>query len=1298
MIIDCFFLLHFLCRKLVLVLFLFSTLVAIGQRYHVGPSSPSASRLIKDIRYPVGYDRGTPKISVPLYDMEVRGIRFPLNLNYRSGGFKINEKSSEVGLGWGLDCDMQITREINGNDDLFGRGYTTNGLKMYMDASRFQTALLPRYNYEFTRGIWDGEPDIFHYKLLDKSGTFHFMSNDAGFKVVSNEGPAIRIVYERNAFVITDSDGTVYYFGNPNRPNDGTDSPEYGVEMTPPEAGTSRSIMSWKCLRLHNSNQTVDIRFRYRAVSRLFQYPRNASIEYYDNKHPGGMPREYPYIYTTPEWLARTGYQTLEDIGRQIGFYALSSPKVIVNTERSGGTFTSYTASDVEYDMSSGTYKNQLLQWSVPLKYRNSTGPMVSSSMDSYLGLESISFNTGESYIFTWTGDRLNSIQVQTGTNLLRKIAFHQSDISRTESGVNGAKISTWYLDSLSILDQNSLLPQKYGFLYEEKYNFGPHLQGSDAWGYANRRTSMESTVSIPRFEINQPIYIQKQGYSNGWGEMTGSNMGILLGGDTFMEHPDELSTKRGTLVKIMYPTGGFTTFDYELNKYLISFDGYFKQHWEEVMPAGGLRIKSIRNFNSLDAVVPTESRFFHYGEDGAGLPLYQNDIGLVPFTRAWSDDPERMKYHFFEYKYTPFSNTMYMTYVKDNLSLGVSNDPKIFEVIADEEKITFRPRSHMNLDNSYGGSVYYPKVTEYTFSPDKKVNGKKEYNYINPENMREEWQYYFQNEALSPFSTRFFNGTNVRKIDNLWMLGHLQNEKSYVYKDGKYILAHSKESKYKPLIWQNSLVMKVYPNRSVNALTPTMPTYYDSYGNVVDYNPKMHSPRASTRFSGQEWELYEYYGSSFIPCFYELEMGKMLLKEEREISYDDQGRPTEKMVSYEYDGDKLREIQLQGSNGKVSKTILKYPKDFAGTGNAAIDKMLAANIVEPVVDRTILAGEGSLWKNAEQHKTDYAIFSPGGKSMILPSKVSESYGTEPLRTKIRYDAYDDQGNILQLTENESLRRSFVWGYQQRRPVLEVINRPFTDVGVHADMNIIGNPETEQSLLNHLESIRQKYSGENVQIKNFIYNPYLNLSTYISSSGQRESYFYDSFQRLLGVRDHQGHVVRSYDYKLLPGNIWSSIFKDKVVRQYIDPNPLLVTDVDRNFPYMAGRSIIMVGASGGGTNFSDFVVKFKFRPKNGGIPLERSVTIYKNIEDSPTRDQGYRMFVPAGDYYVSVSNSAGYRMMKEGQEQANSIVIKSYSPEVYYTETEVLVSLPTMDDLTKPLYDSNVLIGIHRRP
>src|SRR5690606_32576891 len=117
---------HFFWTLWVILIFPF---LSYGQPTNIVPVSPEAAALTKMVDYPINMNTGVPDISIPFYEINVGGLKLPITLQYHAGGFKINEQSTRSGLGWSLSSDLQITRTVNGLDDLTGNnGYINNNL------------------------------------------------------------------------------------------------------------------------------------------------------------------------------------------------------------------------------------------------------------------------------------------------------------------------------------------------------------------------------------------------------------------------------------------------------------------------------------------------------------------------------------------------------------------------------------------------------------------------------------------------------------------------------------------------------------------------------------------------------------------------------------------------------------------------------------------------------------------------------------------------------------------------------------------------------------------------------------------------------------------------------------------------------------------------------------------------------------------------------------------------------------------------------------------------------------------
>lgn len=57
---------------------------------------------------------GTASIYIPLHTIKFNGLEIPIGIKYNSSGIKVDQLSSEVGLGWSIEAGGSVLKEING--------------------------------------------------------------------------------------------------------------------------------------------------------------------------------------------------------------------------------------------------------------------------------------------------------------------------------------------------------------------------------------------------------------------------------------------------------------------------------------------------------------------------------------------------------------------------------------------------------------------------------------------------------------------------------------------------------------------------------------------------------------------------------------------------------------------------------------------------------------------------------------------------------------------------------------------------------------------------------------------------------------------------------------------------------------------------------------------------------------------------------------------------------------------------------------------------------------------------------
>src|SRR6266498_3130477 len=187
----------------------------------VTPPSPEAAAINKNGQLSVGLITGGAQASIPLYEIKLGGISFPIALNYASNGTKVDEIPSRVGMNWTLSPTGVVSRVMHGGAD-----DQTPRRQPYSTFPSYDDSLLPYVHYisqnlTTPAGVYEAEPDEFRFNAPGLSGKF----------IIGDTGNIIQIPYSNlkiqvtggpwdttggeyfSQIVITNTEGVKYYFG-----------------------------------------------------------------------------------------------------------------------------------------------------------------------------------------------------------------------------------------------------------------------------------------------------------------------------------------------------------------------------------------------------------------------------------------------------------------------------------------------------------------------------------------------------------------------------------------------------------------------------------------------------------------------------------------------------------------------------------------------------------------------------------------------------------------------------------------------------------------------------------------------------------------------------------------------------------------------------------------------------------------------------------------------------------------------------------------------------------------------------
>ncbi len=173
------------------------------------PPSPNSASLGKFGGLNVGMVSGMANISVSLEGFTSNNLKVPISLNYSSNGLKVDEIASRVGMSWTLNAGGAITRTVMGGaDDLITR---------LLPPSDFPNQTQNLLNFAESLNNTtdnDGQPDLFSFNFNGYSGQF-MLDNNLNPVLLSYSALKIEKDFSGTDwnFKVTTPDGEQYLFG-----------------------------------------------------------------------------------------------------------------------------------------------------------------------------------------------------------------------------------------------------------------------------------------------------------------------------------------------------------------------------------------------------------------------------------------------------------------------------------------------------------------------------------------------------------------------------------------------------------------------------------------------------------------------------------------------------------------------------------------------------------------------------------------------------------------------------------------------------------------------------------------------------------------------------------------------------------------------------------------------------------------------------------------------------------------------------------------------------------------------------
>ncbi|WP_158280866.1 hypothetical protein, partial [Pararcticibacter amylolyticus] len=616
---------------------LLSNLVFAQQPQYVMPS-PQANSFLKYRDYPVNFSTGLVDISVPLLTLDLKSYKLPVTARFHASGRKVDMSYSELGMNWKLEAFGMITREVRGRSD-FILDELHNSALMEKTADYLNTI-------SSDQSVGDRFIKYERRLRMEGASPAYGMSDDSEYDIFTISFKDISA-----SFIMREGQNALF------------------LDYFPFRVQFSNNVFTI------TDDKGVQYVFG-KIVENSSTY--GSTLDYsIDTQISGPMNWYLAKIITPEQDVLRFKYATRGSDGFFIGGNISYDAKATLGDD-------TYQIGHDQGENLPGTLAG-VLGYKWENTYSNERNPVINlTDVECSNGKLSFEYNTP--YY------SLNEVVLKSSEgDVLQKVKFSYQDVIGV--GYTIPNNQGHSIKDISFVDSNN--PQSFHQYKMEYYDgavnakdIAAYCYGRDYWGYANPNVYSNN---IPISQVVERLGTDGKSWLN-------YNRTI---GDPLRRSPDYFTKRIGMLRKIFYPTGGYSEFIYESNRYKLS-NGQSEE-------GPGLRICEVRHSDGNKYT----RKIYKYGnnEDGIGWLWRKPDprdyqitqfITHIPSQNGISYDALHLPYieNAYRYRNREFYSEP-VGYIRPAYNLPV-NYETITEYESDEN------------GNKLGKNVYYYSIPQY--------------------------------------------------------------------------------------------------------------------------------------------------------------------------------------------------------------------------------------------------------------------------------------------------------------------------------------------------------------------------------------------------------------------------------------------------------------------------------------------------------------------------------------------------------------------------------------------------------
>jgi YD repeat-containing protein len=985
---------------------------------------------------------GTVNVSVPFYTYKDNDFEIPISFDYASNGFIPNTPPGTLGMDWRLNVGGSIAVEIKGHDDF---AYPLDGLNKGITVLKNFNELTQN-NYRKTSRALLIDGRFYYFKFIpfptENGCPWRFKPSFPRPNIYYCPDYEDCSPYDQDCCrTVYDAEPDIYHFnfmgyaGTFHRDYDGS-------------------------VHVYNTNtNNKDFKIEITGYSNTDSYIKITTAD------------GYQYLFEPKEYTKRVGQAENASVykltkitapnGRWVSFVYQG----YYNTPNVNPGFLQAQGEYADCLLCNNPDLLQRFMYADFLKYSETKITVLSHIITSERNEILFKYETIPFGYYSDSIKRLTDIIVSNRMDEIKKCSLEY------KQNPYGTKYS--YLASIDILGEGKYLMDYHGWNshFPQKDTYG-----LDHWGYYNGQQDNDASVFLYSSKIQ-----------NNYDEII----------TTSKRNPNHSRSEYGVLSKITYPTGGYSTFEYEAHNFSkavkrMSINNFIPELRDSTGYCGGVRIKSIKNYLSNNNLanykefeyIVRESKVIYPIQPPPGLIA---DTGYQQITNTKLDTVEIIKSSGILLN-VPRYRIRYTAVYQDQSSPIIEKDMEFYS---------------SNVLTYGKTNIEYNKVIE------KRNDGSKiEYNYTNysMSKYHDNWVWGFEFEDTTTIGANIL--INQEGFSH-YKWGVVPNSKNLVH-PGKSLQAERGKLYKKDIFNADSVPKLLYSEINSydsikNLATDALPAYFVKEVALVPVNIENYDLLSTSKIqyldsiAVGENTSYTYNAHGQIAS---------------QTTVDSKGDITITEFKYVTDMEQDNNSDFKSSDGEeqsaiyadmLDNNVLNYPL------SEKIYKIKYGSNIKTLIDGRIYTyTQPTLSKHGLVRIGQIKIFDHVKNSWIVDKKYK----------------YDRFGNLLEREDRNGIKTSYIWGYDGLHLVAICENTSIDDV-----ISIFNN------LLYPLSGglTEQKYSAlksisPTVNITKFDYEPLVGLTRITDHSGKVTEYDYNNTGKLQSVIDDKSDLRKKYYY------------------------------------------------------------------------------------------------------------------------------------------------------------------------